>query len=166
MVRPSPPTHRARLLATTALAALIALVLGLAACIPATGTTDDNLRDYEKSIREEADWLWTNLYYAYTNYYPDPEMCADELYQHPTVDLTTVQRQDDPEAAYMEDLLDSALVLVDETHDQWRRFCAGEISATGTTSYMEPRLTAIYERLNMTRTVLYPRKATPAPGST
>lgn len=145
-----------------ALLSLLASGLVLAAC----ATPDQQLRSYESSVREEADWLWNNLNYCRTHLEPDPEMCRAEAFTHDRIILAADAREKDPPRAGLVDYLDYASALVQDCHRAWNEFCAGQRSAISTASYLEARLTTAYDALNQVRRATEPQKNVPAPGST
>jgi hypothetical protein len=141
-------------------------VLALSACVTLGNTRDQRLRDYEASVREEADWLWNNMNYVRTHFYPDDAYCKPEYFEHKSVPLTPEQRQADLYTANLADQLDYAEVLIQQAHDEWDRFCAHESSAPTTAAVLEKRLLLAYESMNGVRVALAPSQATPQPGST
>ena len=129
-------------------------------------TRQTRIKQYEESVREEADWLWNNLNYARTNLWPNEEICTQEVFKHPTIQLTDSQREQSPNDAYMVDLLDQAAVLTQQGHTAWEEFCAGGVSAAETTRFLENHLIETYNRLNGVLWVMAPQQPTPRPGST
>jgi len=128
--------------------------------------TGQRLRDYEASIRAEADWLWNNMNFARTHLEPSMTYCQSEIFTHRGVELTDAARQNDPRTADLVDRLDYAAVLVRQAHDEWDRFCDYESSAATTTASLERRLTLAYDSMNQVRVALVPTGPTPRPGST
>lgn len=127
---------------------------------------DEPVRDYEASVRSEADWLWNNMNYVRTHIKPDPAYCAPESFAYDSVTLSPQQREQDPHTANLVDRLDYAAILVGQAHDEWDRFCRSESSAVNTAGAMERRLLPAYQSLNQVRVAVLPSQATPQPGST
>lgn len=160
---PAPITRQTgRRLALAILAAALALTT-LSAC---QQSNEDRLHEYEKSIRREADWLWNNMNYARTNYYPSPEVCDAPSFGYKAVTLSVAERAEDPDQAYLVDILDSAAFLVREARAEWDAFCSGENSAAHAAGFLESRLVPAYERMNSVLVSILPAQPTPRPGST
>lgn len=139
------------------------LALALIAC---QSNPDQAITDYQKSIRSEADWLWNNMNYARTTYHPSDDVCDAPTFNRKRVTFTDAQRADNPQQAYLVDVLDSAAFLVQEAHAEWDLFCQGRVSAAETAGFLESRLVPAYERMNGVLVALAPSQPTPQPGST
>ncbi len=138
----------------------------LSACINVGDPRDQGVRNYEASTREEADWLWNNMNYVRTHFYPDDAYCKPEFFSRQAVLLTPEQRANDPRTASLVDQLDYAATLIQQAHDEWDRFCRRESSAPTTVQVLERRLMPAYASMNAVRVALLPDQSTPLPGST
>lgn len=128
--------------------------------------TNTQLKEYQNSIRSEADWLWNNMNFCRVNLYPNDVYCQPETFKHPTVELSANERLEDPRAAVLLDQLDYAALLVQQAHDEWTRFCEHRSSASQTAAYLEQRLVNAYEYMNGVLVALKPSSVAPEPGST
>jgi hypothetical protein len=146
-------------------AALVALALTACASLIGGGT-DQQVRDYEASIRSEADWLWNNMNYARTHLDPEPALCGPETFERQAVTLTAEAREGDTRTAALVDRLDYAAALVTQAHDEWTLFCTRRSSAVNTAAQLERRLLPAYDSMNQVRVALLPSEAAPQPGST
>ena len=163
MVTPSRTFRKQRAAAWGLMVAL----LGLSACGALLGGgTDQLLRDYETSIRSEADWLWNNMNYARTHLDPDPALCGVESFERKAVTLTAEARERDPRSAALVDHLDYAAALITQAHDEWTLFCTRRSSAVNTAAQLERRLLPAYDSMNQVRVALLPSESAPQPGST
>lgn len=145
------------------LSGAILVALALAGCV---ASPTDQLRAYEQSVREEADWLWNNLNYVRANLSTEQADCSTEPFKHPVVRMTAAMRQADPASAALLDRLDYAALLIEQAHAQWMSFCGRTASAPLTARALEERLLPAYEHLNGVRVALLPAEDAPAPGST
>jgi hypothetical protein len=146
---------------------LLALLLAAIACDSGlvNVTREDRLLDYEKSLRQEADWLWNNMNYCRTHYSPEAEPCAHRTFTHKAVEMDESARAQDPSNASLLDYLDYATLLIQQAHEEWNHFCDGQRNGYNTAAFLESRLTPTYDSLNYVRVVLEPKRPTPKPGS-
>ncbi len=142
------------------------LAAGLSGCLNVTQgrTVDDDLSDYEQSLREEAGWLWDNMNDARASFSPDAEHCRVRTFDHTPVLATESLRDTDGTAADLAEQLVYAKLLIDEAQARWFAFCRGEASASLTASTMEAQLRPAYNSLNTVQSTLTQRAAAAAKG--
>lgn len=146
------------------LAVGLILVVMLAGCGGSgdTGTQltlNERLRRYERSLREDADTLWTDMNYARSHAYPDPELCPAPTVDHQPVEVDDATRADDDIAGRLADNLKYSHQLIDEARGAWERFCANEQRGADAAAFMQSRLQPAYTTLNTASNTLILRGA-------
>lgn len=122
------------------------------------GDIDKQMKKYEESLREEADWLWSNMNYArgHTVALDDAD-CAAKKFERAAPEMTEAAREEDDVAAQTLDQLDYAALLITEAHDMWGEYCDGSETGGYVTAFLESRLTPAYQNLNLAKSTLTAR---------
>jgi len=125
-------------------------------------TLDQQMTNYEASLRAEADWLWSNMNYATTHARPETSQCAARDFKHKPVELDDTTRQTDLTAGSLVDNLNYVAELIGQARDQWKLFCDNQINSATASAFLESRLRPAYETLN-TITTMLEQRITPSP---
>lgn len=123
-----------------------------------------DIRSYERSLRQEADWLWNKMNYARTHTAIEGDICAPRTFKHKPFSLNEDERQASPREASLADHLSYAATLISQAHDEWDLYCQSVRGSGGTANFIESRLLPAYNSLNQIRLAYTPKQPTPKPG--
>jgi hypothetical protein len=116
---------------------------------------DATLKKWERSLRKEADWLWSNMNYVSTHNWPEDDAdCEDQTFNHNPVEMTEDERDENPVEARTLDQLEYAGLLLEQSHEMWLEFCAEDETGQVTYAFMESRMRPAYESLNQAKTTI------------